>query len=44
VTLAVPETTTQCSARWWCICKESAAPGFTMMRLTWKRSPASMLS
>ena len=27
VTRAVPETTTQCSARWWCICSDSDSPG-----------------
>ena len=40
----VPDTITQCSARWWCFCRLSAAPGFTVMRLTWKRSPMSMES
>ena len=34
VTSAVPLTTIQCSALWWCICRESSAPGWTMMRLT----------
>ena len=44
VTSAVPLTTIQCSARWWCICRLSEAPGLTMMRLTWWRGPWSMLS
>ena len=44
VTSAVPLTTIQCSARWWCICRLSEAPGLTMMRLTWWRGPLSMLS
>ena len=34
VTLAVPLTTIQCSARWWCICSDSVPPGLTTMRLT----------
>ena len=33
-TLAVPLTTIQCSERWWCICSESCAPGFTCSSLT----------
>jgi hypothetical protein len=44
VTLAVPETTTQCSARWWCLCTDSLAPGLTVMRFTWYLPPISMLS
>ena len=32
------------SARWWCFCRLKDAPGLTMMRLTWKRGPMSMLS
>ena len=32
--IAVPLTTTQCSARWKCFCSDSFAPGFTVMRLT----------
>ena len=34
VTLAVPSTTIQCSDRWWWLCRLSAAPGCTTMRLT----------
>ena len=37
VTSAVPRTTTQCSARCMCFCSDSRPPGFTTMRLTWKR-------
>ena len=36
-----PLTTIQCSARWWCICRDSDAPGVTVRRFTWKRSPLS---
>src|SRR5262249_30594036 len=39
MTFAVPCTTTQCSARWWCFCSDSFAPGFTVMCLTCTRWP-----
>ena len=32
---AVPDTTIQCSARWWCSCSDIEAPGFTESRFTW---------
>jgi hypothetical protein len=34
VTSAVPLTTTQCSARWWCICRDRDWRGATVRRLT----------
>lgn len=44
VTVAVPATITQCSARCWWLCSGLDAPGFTRMRFTWKRSPRAMPS
>ena len=41
VTCAVPRTTIQCSARWWCFCSEKRLPGSTTIRLTRKRGPRS---
>ena len=35
VTSSVPFTMTQCSERWKWLCRDSFAPGFTMMHLTW---------
>ena len=43
VTSAVPRTTTQCSARWWCFCSDSFLPGATTSRFTRNRSPRSMV-
>ena len=40
-TRAVPCTTTQCSARWWCICSDSFCPGFTTRRFT--RKPIALI-
>ncbi len=39
VTSAVPRTTTQCSALWWCFCSERRLPGETKRCFTWKRDP-----
>ena len=32
---AMPETTIQCSLRWWCFCNDALAPGLISSNLIW---------